>query len=358
MEYKRFKFVRTEGYNYNFDRKTGEFIRWGKTLEDDPIMAPLGPEIADIEVSSGKCSGNCKFCYKGNTAKQEAKNMDLDTFKKVFNKICNVKSPVLTQIALGITDIETNPDLYKIMEYCRNNEYNYVVPNITINGYGLTDEHAQKLVSLCGAIAVSNYNKDLCYNAVKKLTDLGLNQTNIHQLFAFETYEKCFEVVKDMATDKRLEKLNAVVFLMLKPKNRGTGFHQPTKEQIKTLIEYCINNNVRIGFDSCSAQWFEWVVKNMDIDEERKQKTLMMSESCESGLMSSYINVEGDYFPCSFAEGVDEWKEGISVKNCDDFLKDVWHNERVIEWRDKLLNKYCKNNCRKCAVFPSINVEE
>ena len=93
-------------------------------------------------------------CYKSNTS--QGKNMSLETFKKIFHKI-----PLnLTQIAFGIGDIDANPDLWKIMEYCRNNNYNQVVPNITINGKRLTDEHIGMLAELCGAVAVSRYNPD------------------------------------------------------------------------------------------------------------------------------------------------------------------------------------------------------
>lgn len=68
------KQVRSENYNYNFDKKTGFFVRWGKTFKDDPAIAPF-PEILDIEVSE-ICNGvpglngieaPCKFCSPAGT---------------------------------------------------------------------------------------------------------------------------------------------------------------------------------------------------------------------------------------------------------------------------------------------------
>jgi radical SAM protein with 4Fe4S-binding SPASM domain len=111
-----------------------------------------------------------------------------------------------------------------------------------------------------------------------------------------------------------------------------------------------------MGFDSCSAQWFELIVNGMDIEPEHKKLLIGMSESCESVLMSQYINVKGDFYPCSFSEGTGEWEEGISVLNCTDFAKDVWFHEKTVKWRNNLLTNYCKNGCRSCSVFPSINV--
>ena len=49
------KIVRSEQYNYNFDKTTGYFERWGETKEADPQTAP-SPEILDIEVST-ICTG-------------------------------------------------------------------------------------------------------------------------------------------------------------------------------------------------------------------------------------------------------------------------------------------------------------
>lgn len=63
------KTVRSEKYNYNFNKKTGFFARWGKTENDDPLYAPM-PEILDIEVTT-KCNGIngvvCPFCLLPST---------------------------------------------------------------------------------------------------------------------------------------------------------------------------------------------------------------------------------------------------------------------------------------------------
>ncbi len=53
--------VRSEDYNSLFFSDTGVFMRCGKTKEDNPLMCPWGPEIADIEVSTS-CSNGCSFC--------------------------------------------------------------------------------------------------------------------------------------------------------------------------------------------------------------------------------------------------------------------------------------------------------
>jgi hypothetical protein len=338
------KVFKTENYNYIFNRDNGFFARWGKTSDDDPLYSPFGPEILDLEVST-ICGGidgiNCSHCYKSNSVCGE--NMNFQTFKSIFHKM----PETLTQIAFGVGDIDGNPDLFDIFHYCIHNKYNKVVPNITINGFNITDEIADKLVKYCGAVAVSRYDRDYCYNTVQKLISKGMKQINIHMLVCEETYDSCLQVMKDYHHDKRLKGLNAIVFLLLKPKGEKNNFTIiKEKKYYKDIINYAFSNNINIGFDSCFAPLFLGCIKG----RKDFKKIDRLVESCESTLFSSYINVKGLYYPCSFVE--DEWK-GIDVLNCNDFIKDVWYGEETVKFREKLLKQenIISKTCRFCPVF-------
>jgi len=348
MKIPKVKRVRSPKYNYDFNVGNGYFKRWGETEEDDPDYSPYGPEILDMEISTvceGIGLGPCKWCYKSNTKVGE--NMSLEKFKTIFHKL----PKTLTQIAFGIGDIDSNPDFFKIMEYCRNNDYNYVVPNVTINGYNLTDDYATKLAELCGAVSVSMYKpKDTCYDAVAKLTKLGMKQINIHRLVSHETYEDCMEVMSDSKSDPRLADLNAIVFLSLKPIGKRNNYKKLGTSKYKQLIDYAFENEVRVGFDSCSAPMFLEAVK----EKENFKVLEQMSEPCESYLFSFYVNVEGKTTPCSFLENRG-YKE-IDVAECDDFVKDIWNAKPVQDFREKLLATADKctingNGCRFCPEY-------
>jgi len=96
--------------------------------------------------------------------------------------------------------------------------------------------------------------------------------------------------------------------------------------------------DVRFGFDSCgSSKVIKFINKNPRYENMKKY-----IEPCESSCFSAYVNVNGIYFPCSFAENGD----GIDVLNSFDFLSDVWYHSKTIEWRKKLL----KNN-RNCPIY-------
>jgi MoaA/NifB/PqqE/SkfB family radical SAM enzyme len=331
-ENSKMKALRSRVYNYNFNKETGFFARYGHTVMDDPNWSSFGPEIADIEIST-VCNQGCEFCYKSNTA--IGKNMDLYTFAKVFDNL----PKTVTQIAFGIGSIDANVDMFEIFSYCRTNG---VIPNVTINGFGMNDYFREGLAAYCGAVAVSLYDYEVCYSAIANLGQCGMKQINIHAMLSEETYDRCMQVLKDAKTDERLKNyLNAIVFLWLKPKGRGEKLHQVSREKYHALVHYALINNIRIGFDSCSASNFLRCANTLQFKD--------YVEPCESTLFSIYINVDGIAYPCSFAEGN---CEGVSVIE-NDFLPDVWMSEPFMEFRDKVLasSNIDENGCRKCPLY-------
>jgi len=325
MSIRRFN---SEGYNYLFDTETGFFVRWGKTREDDPFFSPFGPELLDIEVSD-ICSRECSWCYKSNN--KNGGNMSLSVFERILNKI----PKALTQIAFGIGDLDANPDLIKMLIYTRKKGY---VPNITINGIKIDEEWAYYLANLCGAIAVSHYNDAKCYNAVNLLSTAGLKQVNIHKLVAKETYDSVFNLLENCKNDKRLKKLNAVVFLSLKQKGMRNIFNPLNSDEFSEIIKAAMKLNVNIGFDSCSARKFLNAVQNHPHYDVFK----LMAEPCESACFSMYINRNGIAYPCSFLEGEAGYK-GINMMEIKDFLREVWYGEEFRNFRGKL--KHTDRNC-------------
>ena len=342
-----FRSFSSEYYNWILNEQTGAFERWGKHKEDDPLFSPFGPELVDMEIST-ICSGPtgttpCKHCYKSNTS--VGKNMPFETFKRIFDKLPHT----VGQIAFGIGDIDGNPDLWQIMWYCRENDYNpNVAPNITINGARLTDHSAGLLAEFCGAMAVSNYGADICYPAVQMMTDKGMKQVNIHQILSVETFDTCIQLMRDSKEDPRLKNLNAIVFLLLKPKGKRNNLTPLTDlNKWKELSQFAFDNNIRIGFDSCSSPWFLDAIA----DHPFFKRIAISVEPCESSCFSAYINVDGFFVPCSFCEDVlDGWDEGLSVLGCNDFMTDIWFNEKTVLFRKALLEKK-KSGDFHCPVF-------
>jgi len=264
--------------------------------------------------------------------------MPFETFKCIVDKM-----PWLLQVAIGAdSECTSNPDIWKMMAYCREKT---IVPNLTVAN--INDETADNLAKYCGAVAISRYaNKNLCYDSVKRLTDRGMTQINIHILVSDNTYDMVMETLQDKLTDKRLEKLNAIVLLNLKQCGRGEAYNTLSEEKFKGLVDFAFKNNITIGFDSCGCNKFLKVVK--DYPNFKQLETV--SEPCESTLFSSYVDAKGDFYPCSFCEnkskGDLDWNQGLSVVNCVDFINDIWHNPKTKLFRDNLLK-----NGRNCPMY-------
>lgn len=372
----KYKALKSEHYNYFFNKENGFFVRWGKAasyegpykgernnhkgimyinwcdiwnqkfdikkffmdLDTDGDLRYGVPEIADIEISTA-CKQGCAFCYKGN--KPEGDNMSLETFKKVLSKL-----PIsVGQVAFGITDIDANPDMWDIFDYTRNQG---IIPNVTINGSRMTPEIYDRLSKTMGAVAVSvgtAYDKDNSYNAIDELTKRGMKQVNIHNMICLENFDYTIQVMKDIKEDPRLKNLNALVLLSLKPKGRAENrFHQLPQDKFNELCEFAMKNEISIGFDSCSShKFYKYIDSENNLDEKLKNNMYDCVECCESSCYSSYLDTNGFYYPCSFTPDNDGWKDGISVIDCEDFIKDVWMSDKTKDFRKKLIS--CDRDC-------------
>ncbi len=338
------KWVNSPDYHYIFRKADGLFLRWGKTEEGDPQWSPLGPELVDVELSKNGCPKSwvektangdvglrsCPYCYKSNTT-AEPVNMTLATFKTIIRKI----GPQLCQIALGLTGVQTNPDLIPIMQHCRNVG---VVPNYTLSGVDLTDEIAEATGRLAGAVAVS-YHGDwgLCRNTIERMSRAGVKQVNIHAVTTDkETLTELIHQIK-MAQERPDFKLNALVFLSLKPKGRAAKMHNISEQDLVEVVNTARVLNVGVGFDSCSAH------RALAIYGKSQEQYI---EPCEAACMSFYVDVYGNGYPCSFAEGETEFPNGIYILGQENFRRDVWMSPEVVQWREKLLA-----NGRRCPLF-------
>lgn len=340
------KLFRSPEANYNFNRVTGRMESWGRTEEEDPKEFPA-PNILDLEVTT-ICTGIrgkvCPYCYKANTP--NGVNMSFDTFKKIID----IYPKSLTQIAFGAdATLKSNPAIWDMMKYAREKG---IVPNVT--AVDIDDETADKLAKYCGAVAVSYHEDiDVCADSIKKLTDRGMSQVNMHLVIYDENFDECMSVLKAVKEDPRLKKLNAVVMLSLKQKGRAVkGYTALSQEKFNKLCNYARENKIGIGFDSCSS------LKAFRAFDESVRSSII---PCEATRESSFISVgkteEGPmYYPCSFAEGEEDWKKGLPVLECnspEEFITKIWNHPKTLAFKDSLNKTACDNceNCRHCPMF-------
>lgn len=342
-----------QNYNCGFNKLTGETWKFGSTLEEDPIMCKLGPEIMDLEISVNGCpkvgGHNCKFCYKNNSD-APATNMTFDTFKKIVDSF--PKS--LNQIAFGITGVQTNPDFPRMLNYCRN--FLGIIPNYTLSGADLTDELIEITGETCGAVAVSCYegNKELCYNTIERFHKLAPKlHVNMHIVLSKGTLNHVYDVLSDMRRgldgklkiiyfkDHVINGLRNIVFLRIKPVGRASKLDTTIDiDTFEKLMSYCNEHQISYGFDSCTAPDVSRVLRKW-----KQFEICRCVECCESSRFSCYINVRGEYWHCSFAER-DPRIIPIDATKYESAI--VWWNSDEL---NELRNRLNLNNEMDCPLF-------
>jgi hypothetical protein len=334
-----FKHIVHKDLSLKFRKSDGYTVMEGN---NEDTYSPVGAFICDIEATT-ICHGVpqadgtkklCEFCYKNGNP--NGTYMTIDTYKTVLNNLN--QNNTITQVALGVdAEAKTNPDLEAILAYTRSVG---IVPNLTVAA--LDDETAQLVAKYCGATAVSVYDCfDTAFDTIKKLTDLGMNQINIHRCIYEENFDETMSIIDAIGSDPRLAKLNAIVFLSLKQKGRGIGYQRLSDEKFQRLYDRCIDDKIRFGMDSCSSHRFLEAAKKYGNHDD----IVDYVEPCESyGQMSSYCNVDGHYFPCSFVEGALGWETGIDLTRKDlNFLDDVWYSPKLSDYRARSLA--CGRKC-------------
>lgn len=290
----------TRTYNEFFSKSDGFTCKFGKDATDDPEWCHLGPDIADIEVVAGKCpkinGRNCAFCYKNNGG-DVAHCMTFEQFKELLDFFPRN----LCQIAFGITGYYTNPDFGRMLEYTRSAG---VVPNYTTNGVDIDDAAISHTLANCGRVAVSCYDgaKDICYGAMKRFGGAAEKAgrkfpCNIHVVLSKATFPHVMSVLQD-ASDGKIPNLGAVVVLRMKPVGRASSLDcEIPLDMYRKIVRFCLENDVRFGFDSCGAKRVADVLVEMG-----RTDLLNCVETCEASKFSFYANWKREYWNCSFCE--------------------------------------------------------
>lgn len=325
------KIFKNDAYEILFNTITGFEVLRGINGNDDPFWLEL-PSLLDIGIM-GTCQNACPFCYQGHIKEP---NMKFEDFKWVIDQVKHHTN----QVALGGRgDPNKHKEFEKIVQYARENG---VVPNYTTSGIGLTDREVE-ISKMCGAVAVSDYERSFTYRAIKMFMDAGI-KTNIHQIFSRGTFTKSMKIIYGYnpwrlqrgRSKVDLSRLNAVVFLLFKPQGAGKNIAGlvPTTYQLKSFSEIVLRGKAtfKIGMDSC-------LVNHVIKYASPSKGQLLSLDTCEGARMSAYITPDLKMMPCSFS------RKSCGVKLSDKRpISEVWSNSRIFKsFRNKLKRK--KDKC-------------
>lgn len=325
-------------YNFIADQDSGMTFRWGKSFEDNPSFAPV-PELVDISISN-HCSKGCDYCYRG--SEPDGSFMSLDDYKFVLSSLNHPKHGNVFQVALGGGEPLEHPEILEIFNITK--QFN-IVPNFTTNGENITQTIVDNINGKVGAVAVSFNNLNDIDNSKIDLLIKGGIRTNIHYVIDRNNIKQAIQILRG-DYNKKLEGVNAIIFLTFKPSGRGDSKHILRNDtSLLKFLELIDNNKAscNIGFDACFVPLLMRFTKT----------SIDFIDSCEVGYFSVYIDEKLRVAPCSFSNN----KDSYSLKEHDFY--DIWLN-KFNDFRGKV-NNTCKQECiakinckGSCPYFPEI----
>lgn len=324
--------------NYHFvaDSSTGLTMRWGKTLQDNPIFAPV-PELADISISN-HCTKGCSFCYRNSSPNNEF--MSVKEYCEVLDAMNHPLYGNVFQVALGGGEPLEHPDFLSIIE---ETVHRNIVPNFTTNGKCLNSKICEAIKGKVGAVALSAISVDeIQSDKISLLASEGI-KTNIHYVLSSQNIEEATSVLNG-ETNCCFEGVNAIVFLTYKPAGRAkSDFILKKGEHLSAFIKALERKDVKrpkIGFDAC---FVPTLLCNTKISPE-------LIDTCEGGFFSVYVDHKMNVSPCSFSGS----KDCYSLKEHEFY--DIWLN-KFEKYRHNNKNN-CKhsdcpafNQCRGCCPY-------
>ncbi len=335
--------VRRHSKYYNFigDKTAGITLRWGKTFNDDPLLAPW-PELADISISN-HCTKNCGYCYRD--SKKNQSFMRVKDYEYILNSLNHPQWGNVFQVALGGGEPLEHPNFLDFIEVSNNFG---IVTNFTSNGIHLNHSIINAIKGKIGAIAISVYSVEELKNCnFKMLVENGI-KTNIHFLLSRKSANQATQLLKGIHNNL-LSGLNAIIFLTYKTTGRATpSDNLKWDNNLKELLKYIDHNNcnIKIGFDAC----FVPILLHLT------ETNINFVDSCECAYFSVYIDENLNVKPCSFT--CDE-KYTYNMKRYS--FSEIWER-KFMEYRNMITNE-CKRECKNknvcrgaCPYFEDITL--
>lgn len=298
--------------------KTGLEITSGINGNPDPLFTEF-PTLLDIGIM-GHCPNKCPFCYQDHIHEE---HMKLEDYKAIIDQI----KLETNQVALGGRgDPNLHPNFKEIIEYTVKNN---VIPNYTTSGLNLTEEQIE-ISKMCGAVAVSAYDKSFTFNSLNRLMKAGI-KTNIHMIGSKSNYHKIIKILSGenpWPDNLDIDKIHAIIFLLFKQSGAGSKLDERlTLEQINkigSLVFSYEKEQPMIGTDTCFMNHF---LKNNLVPEELKY----MIDFCEASRFSAYISPSMMFLPCSFSKG-----EGLDLQKTS--IREAWNSELFKQFRNNAIN--------------------
>ncbi|MHA1954005.1 MAG: radical SAM/SPASM domain-containing protein [Candidatus Heimdallarchaeaceae archaeon] len=200
-------YMRSLGYN--------ESKLWEK--ESPFLSAPLDVHFA----LTNKCPIECRYCYKSSVEDYE-NDLSLNQIKKIIDVLAEMK---VFSVAFGGGEPFAREDIFDIAHYTKEKD---IVPNITTNGYYISENNAKKC-KVFGHMHISldlpnedfdNIKNKGAFQAANNAIDL-LSQQGIHIGINCVISRKNFNHLEDLIKFCLSKNIKDISFLRFKPIGRA-----------------------------------------------------------------------------------------------------------------------------------------
>ncbi|MBF0227239.1 MAG: RRXRR domain-containing protein [Desulfobacterales bacterium] len=318
--------------NFLIDMGYNGELHW-KKQESEILSAPIEAHYA----VTNYCNAKCPSCYMDSNINY--RNESLENAKYVAEKLSKLD---IFHVALGGGESFSLPWFLELAFFFREKG---IIPNVTTNGYFITDKIAEKC-KVFGQVNVSidSLNEEdgitrlphfkKADAAIKTLKSKNI-RTGINCVISRKNYNQLEKII---AYGKKIG-ANDIEFLRFKPVGRGAKIYHEnalTKEQAINLFpmlkKFSWRYKIKIKLD-CSFTPF--------ICYHKPNKKLLEYFSilgCDAGNWLIGVDPKGNALPCSFIK-----TGAIPI----DSLKNIWE-ERETFGKFRLWNKNPDPLCSKC----------
>lgn len=327
------KYIISKNCNCVVDLNTNSFIRCGNTLSEVPSAGEL--EYIDMEMTN-IYTETFEHQYKTKFFKKHLTFMTFKSFRNIISKL--PKS--LNHINLLVDPkCETNPDIWKILYYCK---------RIGITTSMIVDDidfdKAKRISQYCKSVSVNLHeNKNICLNTIERFIYHGV-MTNLNVLVSKETHHLIVNTLYNYENDYRLKGLNSIFFVGLKKAENWQYYNKMDLQNFKRIIEHMTKRNIPFGLDPSLSSYF--IEKNKN---HISQYHNMLANQCESFTFYAYIDVSGWVFPCKYYIPDIQHMIGFNIFEVKSF-EEMW-NEKYIGKIRKMFIRKNEKGIRVCPLF-------
>jgi radical SAM protein with 4Fe4S-binding SPASM domain len=315
------------------------------------LSAPIDVHFA----LTNRCPLECKHCYKSSST-DFAGDLSLTQIKNIINVLSEMK---IFSVAFGGGEPFARKDIFEIAEYTRNNG---IIPNVTTNGFYITEKNAEK----CKIFGHMHVSLDLPNKDFDKLKNVGafqaavraidlLNQQKMHIGINCVISRSNFDDLEELVKFSLSKNIKDISFLRFKPIGRADKQYLKMKltneQNIKLfpLLKKLTKKYKIISQVDCSMTplmcYHKPNLKIMDF---------YGAQGCEGGNLFIEIKEDASIRACSFSN----FYGNSALK-----LKQIWdQSEYLTKYRDVInsleepclsckYSEICRGGCHVISEF-------